>query len=90
MLSIHPLFADSRLDPLRGFGPARPARCSTSSWGPLTLQLLGHVVDLNRMHLTVTVTRGEGALGDLFCQLADNSSTTTTTTPTTTPTTKTA
>jgi hypothetical protein len=51
--------------------------------GPLNLQLLGLVVNLNRVHLTVTATRGEGALGDLFCQLADNS-TTTTTTPTTT------
>jgi hypothetical protein len=46
--------------------------------GPLNLQLLGLVVNLNRVHLTVTATRGQGALGDLFCQLADNSSTTTT------------
>ena len=40
--------------------------------GPLNLQLLGLVVDLNQVHLTVTATRGAGALGDLFCQLADN------------------
>jgi hypothetical protein len=50
--------------------------------GPLNLQLLGLVVDLNRVHLTVTATRGGGALGDLFCKLADNTTTTTTTTTT--------
>lgn len=48
--------------------------------GPLNLQLLGLVVNLNRVHLTVTATRGGGALGDLFCKLADNSTTTTTST----------
>ncbi len=43
--------------------------------GPLNLQLLGLVVNLNRVHLSVTATRGQGKLGDLFCQLADNSTT---------------
>ncbi len=53
--------------------------------GPLNLTLLGLDVNLNQVHLNVTATRGGGALGDLFCQLADNSTTTTTTTtPTTT------
>ncbi len=52
--------------------------------GPLNLQLLGLVVDLNRVHLTVTATRGGGTLGDLFCKLADNTTTTTTTSTTTT------
>ncbi len=46
--------------------------------GPLNLQLLGLVVDLNRVHLSVTATRGQGALGDLFCKLADNPPGTTT------------
>jgi hypothetical protein len=46
--------------------------------GPLNLQLLGLVVDLQKVHLNVTATRGGGALGDLFCRLADNSTTTTT------------
>jgi hypothetical protein len=50
--------------------------------GPLNLQLLGLVVDLNRVHLNVTATRGQGALGDLFCNLADNATTTATTTTT--------
>jgi hypothetical protein len=46
--------------------------------GPLDLQLLGLVVDLQRVHLTITATRGGGALGDVFCNLADNTTTTTT------------
>jgi hypothetical protein len=44
--------------------------------GPLNLQLLGLVVDLNRVHLTITATRGSGVLGDTFCKLADNTTTT--------------
>jgi hypothetical protein len=40
--------------------------------GPLNLELLGLVVDLNKVKLDITATRGAGALGDLFCQLADN------------------
>jgi len=56
--------------------------------GPLDLQLLGLVVNLQRVHLSVTATRGQGALGDLFCQLADNNTSgstgTTTTSGTTT------
>ena len=56
--------------------------------GPLQLQLLGLDVSLNKLTLNVTATRGGGALGDLFCQLADNS--TTTTGATTTSTTSTA
>ena len=70
--------------------------------GPLNLQLLGLEVNLNKVTLKVTATRGQGALGDLFCTLADNNSsggttstqttttqTTTSTTTTTTPTTTT-
>lgn len=37
--------------------------------GPLHLDLLGLVVDLNRVHLVVTATRGGGTLGDTFCAL---------------------
>lgn len=51
--------------------------------GPLNLQLLGLIVDLQRVHLSVTATRGAGALGDLFCTLADNHPTTTTSSSTT-------
>jgi hypothetical protein len=38
--------------------------------GPLHLDLLGLVVDLNKVHLTVTATQGGGLLGNLFCSLA--------------------
>lgn len=38
--------------------------------GPLNLNLLGLVVDLNRVHLSITATAGGGALGDLFCSLS--------------------
>jgi hypothetical protein len=48
--------------------------------GPLNLQLLGLVVNLNQVHLTITATRGAGVLGDLFCTLADQSTIPTTTT----------
>lgn len=56
--------------------------------GPLNVQLLGLVVDLNQVHLTITATRGGGILGDVFCQLADEhpATTSTATTTSTTPT----
>jgi hypothetical protein len=38
--------------------------------GPLNLNLLGLVVDLNQVHLTITATQGGGTLGDLFCSLS--------------------
>jgi hypothetical protein len=40
--------------------------------GPLNLELLGLVVDLQQVHLNISAVRGQGALGDLFCTLADN------------------
>ena len=39
--------------------------------GPLNLNLLGLEVDLQRVHLNVTATKGQGKLGDLFCTAAD-------------------
>jgi hypothetical protein len=38
--------------------------------GPLNLNLLGLVVDLNQVHLTITATPGGGTLWDLFCSLS--------------------
>ena len=43
--------------------------------GPLHLDLLGLVVDLNRVHLTITATRGGGVLGDLLCGLSSTTPT---------------
>ena len=38
--------------------------------GPLNLDLLGLLVDLNKVHLTIVATPGGGSLGDLFCGLS--------------------
>jgi hypothetical protein len=43
--------------------------------GPLHLDLLGLVVDLNRVHLTITAIRGGGILGDLLCGLSSTTPT---------------
>lgn len=78
------LTAIARHKPIRPLGFTVPLRavaaqsatptCQVLSLvlGPLNLNLLGLVVDLNKVNLTITATRGQGALGDLFCQLADN------------------
>jgi hypothetical protein len=47
--------------------------------GPLHVDLLGLIVDLNQVHLTITADPNGGILGSLFCSLAS-----TTTLPTTT------
>jgi hypothetical protein len=39
--------------------------------GPLHVDLLGLVVDLRKVHLTITATPGGGILGNLFCGLAN-------------------
>jgi hypothetical protein len=39
--------------------------------GPLHLDLLGLVIDLNRVHLTITADPTGGLLGSLFCGLAN-------------------
>ena len=76
----HVLRFSAFVTPAASPSPAPNATCPVLDLvvGPLNLQLLGLVVDLNQVHLTVTATRGGGALGDLFCKLADNSTTTTT------------
>ena len=78
------LTARARSKPIRPLGftvPLRAVAAQSSSptcqvlslvLGPLNLNLLGLVVDLNKVNLAITATRGQGALGDLFCQLADN------------------
>jgi hypothetical protein len=39
--------------------------------GPLHLDLLGLVVDLNQIHLVLTAVPGSGLLGDLLCAVAN-------------------
>ena len=78
--------SDARAEDARGAMPVATASqaaptCSVLDLvlGPLNVNLLGLVVDLNQVHLTITATRGGGILGDLFCQLADEHPATTTT-----------
>lgn len=52
--------------------PAATCQVLNLVLGPLHLDLLGLVVDLNKVNLNITATRGQGQLGDTFCQLADN------------------
>jgi hypothetical protein len=79
----------SSSDKLIGFSvPVRQLQQSTATatcpildlvLGPLHLDLLGLIVDLNQVHLTITANPTGGVLGSLFCSLS-----TTTTLPTTT------
>jgi hypothetical protein len=39
--------------------------------GPLNVDLLGLVIDLKRVHLTITADPAGGVLGRLFCGLAN-------------------
>jgi hypothetical protein len=72
-----------RKSPMRPFRVTVPVHAMTAQagstcqvldlvLGPLHVDLLGLVIDLNRVHLSITATRGGGVLGDLFCGLADN------------------
>jgi hypothetical protein len=71
------------LRPIRFTVPLKPVRAAQATatptcevltlvLGPLNLDLLGLVVDLNKVNLNITATRGQGKLGDIFCELADN------------------
>ncbi len=52
---------------------AAPGECSVLDLvlGPLNLNLLGLVVELNKVHLTITANPSGGVLGSLFCGLAN-------------------
>ena len=71
-----------------GFVPTRqlqaigPGPCSIVDLllGPLHLDLLGLIVDLNQVHLQITAAPDGGILGSLLCSLT-NPTTTTTTAP---------
>ena len=51
---------------------AQPPRCQVLNLvlGPLDLDLLGLIVQLNKVKLDITAIRGGGVLGDLFCDLS--------------------
>lgn len=67
------LHFSARLTPQATTSQAAGATCQVLDLvlGPLNLELLGLVVNLDKVHLNVTATRGGGSLGDLFCKLAD-------------------
>lgn len=62
----------------RGLTPSSATRiCSVLDLrlGPLHLELLGLIVDLSRVHLTITADSEGGILGSLFCSLAGGGTT---------------
>lgn len=69
----HAVSFTARLNPVASASQAPNATCPVLDLvvGPLNLQLLGLIVDLQRVHLNVTATRGQGKLGDTFCGLAN-------------------
>jgi hypothetical protein len=61
----------TRNDRVTGAAPANVCRILNLVLGPLHLNLLGLVVNLNRVHLTITAVRGPGnLLGNLLCAVA--------------------
>jgi hypothetical protein len=72
---IHPVYYDAGG---AGGGTAQTAQtppqvCPVLSLvvGPLDLDLLGLIVQLNKVKLDITATRGGGVVGNLFCRLYD-------------------
>jgi hypothetical protein len=68
--AIHPLGFTVPLSPKATTSQTVPCPVLNLVLGPLHLNLLGLVVDLNQVTLTITATPGGGALGDLFCSLS--------------------
>jgi len=68
--TLHPMGFTVPLSPKTTTSQAAPCPVLNLVLGPLHLNLLGLVVDLNQVNLTITATPGGGALGDLFCSLS--------------------
>ena len=68
--------------PTRSLQSIGPGPCSIVDLllGPLHLDLLGLVVDLNQVHLQITAAPDGGILGSLLCSLTNPTTSTTTTT----------
>jgi hypothetical protein len=67
---LHPMGFTVPLSPKTTTSQVTPCPVLSLVLGPLHLDLLGLVVDLNQVTLTITATPGGGALGDLFCSLS--------------------
>ncbi len=62
----------TRNDPVTNAAATNTCQILNLTLGPLHLNLLGLVVDLNRVHLTITAVRGPGnLLGNLLCAVAN-------------------
>ena len=68
--ALHPMGFTVPLSPKTTTSQVTPCPVLNLVLGPLHLDLLGLVVDLNQVNLTITATPGGGALGDLFCSLS--------------------
>jgi hypothetical protein len=68
--AIHPLGFTVPLSPKTTSSAVVACPVLNLVLGPLHLDLLGLIVDLNQVNLTITATPGGGALGDLFCSLS--------------------
>jgi hypothetical protein len=68
--ALHPMGFTVPISPKTTTSQVTPCPVLNLVLGPLHLDLLGLVVDLNQVNLTVTATPGGGALGDLFCSLS--------------------
>ena len=68
--ALHPLGFTVPISPKATSSQAVACPVLNLVLGPLNLDLLGLVVDLNRVTLTITATPGGGTLGDLFCSLS--------------------
>ena len=68
--ALHPMGFTVPLTPKTTTSQVTPCPVLNLVLGPLHLELLGLVVDLNQVNLTITATPGDGTLGDLFCSLS--------------------
>ena len=68
--ALHPMGFTVPLSPKTTTSQVTPCPVLNLVLGPLHLDLLGLVVDLNQVTLTITATPGGGTLGDLFCSLS--------------------
>jgi hypothetical protein len=68
--ALHPMGFTVPLSPKTTTSQVTPCPVLNLVLGPLHLNLLGLVVDLNQVNLTITATPGSGTLGDLFCSLS--------------------
>jgi hypothetical protein len=69
--TVHPLRFSVAVRAQTAQAPAAVCSVLDLVLGPLHLDLLGLVVDLNQVHLTITADPNGGVLGSLFCGLAN-------------------